>query len=407
VPVDLAVTEQAPVKAPEAIPVHLGQLASTAVRTYPSIEAGQASIRASRADISAAKWNRFPSVTAGARLDDVRPGALEPQFSVEQPLWTGGRITGGIERAEAVREVAVAQLDETVEDITVQVVNAYFELVRSGRLETILQESLGEHQRLVESMERRVEQEVSPQSDLELARSRAAQVQQQLSLTQARRYSATQRLAELTGNPEVQAGPMPEYSTTLHHPPTEGAVPQALACDPTRRRLTAEAQVAAAESKIAKAQIMPRVGVRYTHDEDFGSRVGLFVTAQAAGGLSALSAAEGARLRQQASEIQVTVAERELREQVILDVVENTASRGTIESSSAAALAADRVTESFVRQFITGRRTWLDVMNAVRESMSAEMALVEAQTTAMASASRLLLRTCEWRPELMEPRSEQ
>ena len=51
-----------------------------------------------------------------------------------------------------------------------------------------------------------------------------------------------------------------------------------------------------------------------------------------------------------------------------------------------------------MRQFVTGRRTWLDVMNAVRESNAARIGLVEAEISAMASAVRLRLRGCEWRP---------
>lgn len=394
------------VEPPPAIPDPLAETAWNAVRNYPAVRAAEASIRASDADLRAAKWLRFPSVSAGARLDHDRMGELAPQLQIEQPLWAGGRITAGIGRAEAAQALAEAQLGETIEDIALQALTAYFEVARATRRGIILKDSLDEHQRLVDSMARRVAQEVSPRSDLELARSRAAQVQQQLSLTVAQRYTNLQRLAELTGNPNFEPGPTPTYSAALHHPPTEAAVPQALACDPTRRRLAAEAEIAEAERRIAEASIFPQVSAQLSQDRDFGTRLGLVVSAQTNGGLSSFAAAEGARLREQASELQIAVAERELREEILLDVIENTTSRGTIETSGAAAASAEEVTESFMRQFITGRRTWLDVMNAVRESMSAELTLVDAQTTAMTSAARLLLRTCEWRPELMEPDSE-
>lgn len=392
---------------PEAVPDALGEIAWEAVHEYPAIRAAETTIRASEADVEAAKWLRFPSVSVGARLGADELGRLSPQLQIEQPIWAGGRITNSIGRAEAVQEGTEAQLDETVQNLALQALDAYYAAVGAIRREAILESSLEEHQRLVESMTRRVEQEVSPRSDLELATSRTAQVRQQLSLTIAQRYTSLQRLAELTGEEDVELGPLPEYSPVLHHPTTDDAVAQALACDPTRRRLLAEADIAEADRKIANASILPRVGLQLTQDEDFGTRFGLVVSAQTDGGLASFSRARGARLRQQASVLQISVAERELREEIVLDVVENTTSAGTIESSSAAALAADEVTESFMRQFITGRRTWLDVMNAVRESMSAQLALIDAQSTAMASAGRLLLRTCEWRPDLMGRVSEQ
>ncbi|MEQ5788761.1 TolC family protein [Erythrobacter sp. NFXS35] len=386
--------------APAAIPDGLSVTAFQAVRTYPEVRAAETSIRASAADLRAAEWQRFPSVSVGARAQDDRLGRFSPELRVQQPLWAGGRITAGIQRAEAVRAAAEAQLDETIQDIALRTLTAYYDAVQAMQREAILRASLAEHQRLVESMARRVRQRVSPRSDLELATSRAAQVEQQLGLTVAQRYTALQRLAELTGRSDLELGPLPEYSRAIHHPPTEGAVPQALVCDPTRRRLLAEAGVARAEAEVTEASILPQLSAELMHDRDFGTRFGLVVNAQTNGGLAPFAAADGARLREQASQIQITTAERQLREAVVLDIVENTTAKDTIASSGIAARSAKEVTESFVRQFITGRRTWLDVMNAVRESMTAEMALVDAQRTAMSSAGRLLLRTCVWRPDL-------
>lgn len=394
------------IEPPPAIPPALARSARDAVFTNPAIRAAEATIRATDADVKAAKWTRFPSLSIGARFEGEDPGSISPQVRLEQPLWAGGRITSTISRAEAARAVADAQLAEIAEELAGQTLDAYYGVVRAARNEEILKKSLAEHQRLVESMQRRVDQEVSPRSDLELASSRAAQVEQQLSLTTAQRYINLQRLAELTGNQHIEFGSLPEYSAAVHHPSTGAAVPQAIACSPTRRRLFAEAAIAEADRKIAEASIYPRVGAEVSHDEIYGTRFGVVVSAQTNGGLSPLAAAAGARYREDASNLQLSVAERQLREEIVLNVVENTTSAGTIRSSEAAALASASVTESFMRQFITGRRTWLDVMNAVREGMSAEMALVDAQTTAMASAGRLLLRTCEWRPDLMGPPSE-
>jgi adhesin transport system outer membrane protein len=192
---------------------------------------------------------------------------------------------------------------------------------------------------------------------------------------------------------------VPDYSENMHHPAAEGAVPEALGCSPTLRRRQAEAQVAAAEAKVAKASIYPQVGLLGRYTEITGPQVGLSVRAQTSGGLAPFASAQAARSRAQTAELQIPVAERETRESVVLDVVENTSSRDRIESSSAAAESATAVTESFMRQFITGRRTWLDVMNAVRESISARIGLTEAEISAMSSATRLRLRTCRWNPQ--------
>lgn len=385
---------------PPGIPPVLAQAAAKAVREYPAITAGQSGIRASAAEIRAARWLRYPSVSVEAVSRSDRFGAIDPFFRVEQPLWAGGRISANIARAQATRQLAIARLDETVLDVAVRLTSAYYEIARAVQLEAILRDSIVEHQRLVESMERRVKQEVSPTSDLELARSRAAQVQQELATVTAQRYSAMQRFFELVGDPNYDLGPVPDYSASAHHPPVEGAITRSLACNPTIRRFAAEAQIAEAEKDIAEASILPQVGVQVSHNRATGTQAGLSVRAQTNGGLSGFAAADAARLRREAAGLQISVSEREARETVVLDVVENTSSKGRIEASQAAAKAASSVTDSYMRQFITGRRTWLDVMNAVREANAARIGLTEATTSAMASSARLRLRTCEWQPEI-------
>ena len=64
-------------------------------------------------------------------------------------------------------------------------------------------------------------------------------------------------------------------------------------------------------------------------------------------------------------------------------------------------LAADTAAEiiaSYQRQFIAGRRSWLDVMNAVREAASARLSENEARVGAAAAAARILALTCRWEP---------
>ena len=380
-------------RVPAGIDPQLARAADLALERYPSMKAANALVRATEQDVRAAKWLRAPSASVSAA---TRGTTLNPQLQVFQPLWAGGRIGASIDRAEAVRSASQAEVGVTAFDILTRVSRAYYGVVRGIRVGAILDQSLAEHQRLVESMERRVEQEVSPRSDLDLARSRAAQVRQELSLVTAQRYAALQQLRELVGDPNYEVDPLPEYNKAVHHPASEGLVDAALTCDPSIRRLQAETQVADADRKLARAAIFPQVGVQYTHDRFQGSGLGIAVQANTNGGLSPVAAANAAAARTNAARFRVTVAERETREAVVLDIVENTAAAAQVESSRDAAASSSNVTDSFMRQFITGRRTWLDVMNAVRESNAARIALANAELSAMSSSARLLIRSCQW-----------
>jgi len=387
--------QQASSEAPPGIPTGLEVAAERALASYPALSAARSQIRASDSEIEAAKWLRYPS----ASVDFVtRQDNLTPELEVIQPLWTGGRITAGIDRANALRTVADATLAETAQDVLLRVSSAYFEIARTSQLQAIYQDSLTEHRRLVQSMERRVAQEVSPRTDLELARARAAQVEQQLGLVVAQHDAAVERMLQLVGDPAFDAGPPPQYSPDEHHPAYDNAVALALGCDPTIKRLEAEVQVAHADQRLSKAAIYPQVGVQFSYDRFAGSGLGLSVRAQTNGGLSPLALADAAAARAEGAEFQVDVAQREIGERVNLDLVENRSALARMESTAAAARSTLDVTDSFLRQFVAGRRTWLDLMNAVREAVEARAALVEVQNSAMASAARLRLRTCDWSP---------
>lgn len=383
---------------PAAVAPALFEAVTKATEAYPTISAGRAQVRAARADLRAAKNLRLPSLgVQGVALGTGN--GIGSQIVVDQPIFSFGKIGANIDRAEAQRTVREAQVDETVQAVALDTVDAYFTIARLAKRQAILQRSLDDHNDLLQTIDRRVKQEVSPRADYELAMSRTAQVEQELALTIAQRDASIQRLYQLVGDAAYDAGSVPPYDPAVHHPDPTGAVEQAITCSPRRLRLTAETIVARAETRQAKKAILPQLSAQFSYNDNLGARAGLAVTAQTSGGLSNFAAAEAAAARETGTQFDVTTAERELRERISADLVENAAARRRISSSATASTSAELVTESFKRQFIAGRRTWLDVMNATREATAAELATADAEFGAMASAARILLRTCRWQPQ--------
>lgn len=393
-----------PAGTPAAISPELGALAAKAADTHPLVEAARANVRAAGGDLRAARWQRGPSLSVEALTFEggapvVRGDNFAANLVVDQPLWQGGRIGGAIDRAKAVQRFSEARADETMFDIELRVTNAYYDTVRALRRTMILERGLNEHRMLVDSISRRVDQEVSPRVDLELARARTAQLEEQLATAIAQRDASLQRLRELVGDPSYTIAAIPFYDPSAHHPTTDTAVQEATTCSPTRKRAQAEALVARADAKLAEAQYMPRVSAIFSSNEVTGERVGVTFRAGTNGGLSQFEAASAARQRRQAAELQAGAADRDVRDLINADIAENQAARQRIASSGQAALASRAVTDSYQRQFVVGRRSWLDVMNAALETTQSELAADDAEVTAMASAARLSLRTCRWQPE--------
>ena len=393
------------------IPAILHELAVTTSATHPQVKSLEGRIRAAGYDVRGAKWLRFPSLTVEA-LAITRGSANSAQDGtvlnavIEQPIWAGGRIGAAIDRAKAQLLVQRAGLDEVARDLSLRVVQAYFEVAATARRSEILKDALARHRELSDTIGRRVQQQISPRSDLDLAMARAAQIEQQLALAQAQRSGAVNTLTELTGDTNLLLGDVPAYDPALHHPSQVGAVEKALACDPRSARLSAESVVARAEQKSAKAALLPQLIGQLSSNEVLGERVGLALRAQTGNGLSQAAAAQGAGERARASQEAIVSAQRELREALRLDFVNNAAARQRIGSAATAATSSLFVVESYKRQFIAGRRTWLDVMNALQESTNMRLAIVDSETSAQLTAARIALRTCTWQPRLLADRTE-
>ena len=396
--------------APAAIPDQLDYAAALASETHPQVNAAEAEVDALEAEVDAARWLRYPSLsvealaaTEGSSFADE--DGLAINAIVEQPLWAGGRVSGEIERARASLRAGNDRIEEAQRNIVLQVTDAYYQYVSSAERYDVLENSLEEHNELLAAIGRRVDQQVSPAADFTLGRSRTAQVELDLVRTGETRDSALVRLRELTGGTDIEPVlPPPGVASTL--PPEEVALAEALACSPSLHALTNLIDVAEARSDIARSQLWPQVLLQLSQNEITGARAAVVLRAQLGNGLSQLSAIEASDARIARALAEFADTERTLREQLRRDYVLARASEARIEAGVLAVDAAADIIASYQRQFIAGRRSWLDVMNAVRESASARLSESDARVGAAAATARILALACRWQPDGAERFSE-
>lgn len=384
-------------KAPDVVPPALEEAIGIVTRNYPTAKSARAAVRAAASDVNAARWLRFPSFS-GSVGGFQTSGSPEPQFVVSQPVWSGGRIGADIRRAKASEDASSAGYVETVQTLALTTAQTYFDIMRLTLREQLLAASIEEHRRLVGTIERRVKQEVSPLADLELARSRTAQVEQDYNLTRAARQTSLRIMAQLVADPSYDLGPIPYFNPAIDLLAPEALENESAAYSPQLRRLTAQIDVARAEVDSRRASILPQLNAQYSYDDFFGHRVGAVIRAQGDGGLSQFSQVNSARQRVDAAIEDERSAEQQLRREVASDRIEFDAAKDRAVISRTASETAVNVSESYMRQFIAGRRSWLDVMNALREAVSAQIGRTEAEVAAMAAIVRLELKSGRWQP---------
>ena len=93
---------------------------------------------------------------------------------------------------------------------------------------------------------------------------------------------------------------------------------------------------------------------------------------------------------------------KELDERLLQDWHDYAALRLRLPDLDSVQAAARELTESSKRLFVTGRKSWLDLQNAVREQLQAELAQAEAQALMFALQYRLALHAGQvfWRAGL-------
>ena len=387
-------------RAPTLVPPALEEAINIVTRTYPSAGSARAALRAAASDLRAARLQWLPTLSANAVLYNTRyrnvDGRFTPQLLIEQPIWSGGRIESSIRRAHAGEDASSAGYVDTVNQLALTTAQTYFDIVRLTQREQLLIASLREHQRLVDTIDRRTRQEVSPLADLELARSRTAQVEQDLNATHAQRLTSLRIMAQLVADANFDIGPIPFYDPAIDLAAPDALEQQAAVYSPELRRLAAQVDVARADLSARRAALMPQVGAQYSYDEYYGHRVGAIVRVQ--NDATQIPQVNAARARITQAEDDRRASEEQLRREVASDLIQFRSAKVQARVGHEAAVTAVAVSESFMRQYIAGRRSWLDVMNQLREAVNAQIAESDAEVATMASATRLTIESGRWRP---------
>lgn len=379
---------------PAMLDPELGDALAVVLERSPAINSARTEAEAAGVDVRAARWRWLPSVSVQANYYGMKgsaPARVVPNLSVDLPLWNAGRTQAGVRRAIAGRHAAEARLVEAELDAALQLLGQFYEYKRqSARLRTV-DENLAAMQAMEDSMKRRVAQEVSPRSDLELARTRTLQVRLIRDTIVAQRQAVLTRLRELVVDPDYMIGEGWVGGPFWVKGDLEDLIGAADAFDPHRKRLEAEADMAAAEAKASNAARFPSLTAQYSYDDVYRHRLGVSLRAQATG-LAEFADARAATLRAGAARGKVDIALHDLRAQVSSDYIDYTSALSRLEVSRNSSRSTDEVRDSYVRQFTAGKRGWLDVMNAMRESMTAQLDALDNNFTATQAQARLLIR---------------
>ena len=372
-------------------------LAST---QHPSVKLKISEAQTAGHDLSTAKWSRFPTLSSELSTDS---SVSQRAILIQQPVWTGGRITAQIKAASANELVANFAIREAQNAIMLQASASYFEVLRwESKLATAVRNE-EEHLRLLELIERRVKAEISPQADRTLT---AARYQQSISeriqftrLLDEARIALENAVGQTVGKVELPVALSWKSKNDLE------AVELALNYSAERQKMMQQIEVAQAQIEVNKSAWQPTVLVgirRAAGSVPFGiDKEKAFVSVQFSPGpgLSAKSTVESALSRVENAKSSVAVLDKQLEYRVKSSVSELRSLSAQLDPAKALSGATLEVVDSYLRQYQIARKNWLDVLNAQRERSQALYNLADTETNIAALNVRLMLLTGQVTPE--------
>ena len=367
----------------------LDELRAAARNNHPAIKSARLGVDAAGKEVDAASARYLPSlsiVLEGRGKDLV----AEPSryLRLEQKVWDGGATAAGVDLAKQSAELARSRVPEQEQDIDLQVISAWQTLQSAnGRVVVAdrLLKLLSDHEAM---MTRRVQSELSTQVELQLVQAQVMQARLDRRKALLNASLAKLRLEQLTGI----EGPR----NTLSSPASEG-VPDRFAAEaqafqgtdwaalanrqPTVRR--AEKELLAAQSRIEtkRSELRPQLYARVDRGLGSGGTTAAFVGVRYSTGAGFAASSEVDALIARAASLEGArdAARLEVLQAMLNDANEIQENLQRYKSLVVSVESARQIHESYVRQFTAAKKSWLDVMNAMRELSQNEYALNDVQ----------------------------
>jgi adhesin transport system outer membrane protein len=393
-------------------PAYLHLLWKKLIHQHPQVLIQVQNLKSTGFDIEVAKQAFYPTPSISLERAQSQ-GGNDPSYSgapqvaiyrLQQPLWTGGRLSAQQNKAAANQEIEVARLLEVQQGLALKTLQAWTEVVNFQRQQAALVKTQIELESLQAKIERRAEQGQSTQSEVKLSRLRVSMVKQLLNQTKMQEDLAWLRLKQWV--PEAQplsqathTHPAPSNASKAHLQNTENIDWDALSTSqsPVALRLKSQMKIQAAELDEKRAAYQPEVYLRAEHQRGnyaFANaqnvnRLFIGMTASTGAGLSLQNQLASLMAKHDSAQHEIALTQRLLSETVQSDVLNLIARQSKAEELKLNLESLQDIQTAWLRQFDSGRKTWIEVMNAAQETMQSQMSRIENDTSMQLSYWRL------------------
>lgn len=376
------------------------------VQQHPSVLAAQNQIESARQDVEGAKWQFMPTPSIGAEKSNKSADGFTDRRTtfarLQQPLWTGGRLTAQLDKAQAQETIASLTLAEQRLTLAQRWLQLWAETQAAELKVQAYADSEEQHRKYVQQVQNRAKEGQAPRSDTQLSLTRLAAVQAELEQANAQKRQAISRLEQMYGGPlPVSAirwtASLPnQISTngTLLRPASDW-ITQIQDQHPSLQKAAAVTRTVQADVEISKAKTYPELYLRgEILDGDVSKhnrQIYLGITSSFGAGLSNMSTIAAAQAKLDAQAHDTETRRRDIAEQVQADVQSLESQTQRLQYLEQAYASAHEFLQASERQFAAGRKSWQELMNTAREKAQTLAQLADAKSLHWLAQQRLNL----------------
>jgi len=380
---------------------YMDALINQAIETHPLVGSARAEQQATKVSIRAAKLNMLPAPIISTGYD--RDDGMVSQLQIRQSLWTGGKLTANVNQAVFDDKAATEYIYEQQNQVAKTTIEAWQSYIGAVSKQRVYYDSLKLLAEFEAMMQRRVKQGISARIEMDLVTNRILQEQNAYQGAVEQQRIALARLEQITGR-RLSEDDLPVMNLSELVSRAKGysksfermAFEQASFYNPTVVKEHYQVEAAKQGVKSLQSSRYPTLYVQYEYDyyhddKDINndSEFSIGLSYDPGAGLSNLALAQASESR-----VNSLAQSKEASRRSVLETIQTQyqkfASAQDQENSLIAAVAgAQIVVSSYRRQFLAGRKSWLEVLNAVREHTQYQVQLVDSRSSIIGTYYKL------------------
>ena len=324
-------------------------------------------------------------------------------LTLNQPIYTGGRVPAQIGQAEALVLAQRATLRASEASVLLAAATAFLDVVRDLRVVALNRGQVGLLERTLRASEQ--EQAAGAITEADVAQTRARTADGRAALANAGAALARSRamFEQQVGTPPGELS-LPRLAPPLP-PGRDAALAQSVAGNFDVAAARANVDAARQGVDVVRAGLYPRLSaqaqaarahetdVQLPHQSDNVGEATLQLTVPLYQGGDIAAQTRQAREQAVRTQLQVDVALRQARQVISTAWDQLEAARVRIREQRVSVAANEVALRGVTRQQQVGARTLLDVLNAQQELLNANVALVTAEHDELAAAFQVMAGT--------------